>query len=223
MKIVFATGNAHKLQEVNDIAKGSGVEFVLPPKDFNPIENGTTFEENSYIKALEASKLSGMIALADDSGLCVEALNDAPGIYSARYAETPQARIDKLLQELRNCEEHQQSSNPDDSKNEILKQVQNDETNRRAKFVCAMTLVSPDGKIIFQTRGECHGGIAKHQSGTNGFGYDPIFLVNGKNATMAELSEDEKNKISHRGKALRNVLEFLSENETLPFSPKGRG
>ena len=94
MKIVFATGNAHKLQEVNDIAKGSGVEFILPPKDFNPIENGTTFEENSYIKALEASKLSGMIALADDSGLCVEALNDAPGIYSARYAETPQARID---------------------------------------------------------------------------------------------------------------------------------
>lgn len=215
MKIVFATGNAHKLQEVNDIAKGSGVEFVLPPKDFNPIENGTTFEENSYIKALEASKLSGMIALADDSGLCVETLNDAPGIYSARYAETPQARIDKLLNTLDEVEHqiHPSLSNGGDRGG----------FTRRAKFVCAMTLVSPDGKIIFQTRGECHGEIAKHQSGTNGFGYDPIFLVNGKNATMAELSEDEKNKISHRGKALRNVLEFLSENKTLPFSPKGRG
>lgn len=213
MKIVFATGNAHKLQEVNDIAKGSGVEFVLPPKDFNPIENGTTFEENSYIKALEASKLSGMVALADDSGLCVEALNDAPGIYSARYAETPQARIDKLLNTL---DEVEHQIHPSLSKG-------GDGFTRRAKFVCAMTLVSPDGKIIFQTRGECHGEIAKHQSGTNGFGYDPIFLVNGKNATMAELSEDEKNKISHRGKALRNVLEFLSENKTLPFSPKGRG
>lgn len=215
MKIVFATGNAHKLQEVNDIAKGSGVEFVLPPKDFNPIENGTTFEENSYIKALEASKLSGMIALADDSGLCVEALNDAPGIYSARYAETPQARIDKLLNTLDEVEHqiHPSLSNGGDRGG----------FTRRAKFVCAMTLVSPDGKIIFQTRGECHGEIAKHQSGTNGFGYDPIFLVNGKNATMAELSEDEKNKISHRGKALRNVLEFLSENKTLPFSPKGQG
>lgn len=205
MKIVFATGNAHKLQEVNDIAKGSGVEFVLPPKDFNPIENGTTFEENSYIKALEASKLSGMIALADDSGLCVEALNDAPGIYSARYAETPQARIDKLLNTLDEVEHQIHPS--------LSKGGDRGGFTRRAKFVCAMTLVSPDGKIIFQTRGECHGEIAKHQSGTNGFGYDPIFLVNGKNATMAELSEDEKNKISHRGKALRNVLEFLSENK----------
>ena len=219
MKIVFATGNAHKLQEVNDIAKGSGVEFILPPEGFDPLENGTTFEENSYIKALEASKLSGMIALADDSGLCVEALDGAPGIYSARYAETPQARIDKLLNELRHCEERQRRGNPANSEHEILKQVQNDETNRRAKFVCAMTLVAPDGKIIFQTRGECHGEIAKHQSGTNGFGYDPIFIPThpltpsptgrGERATIAELSEEEKNQISHRGKALRNVLEFL--------------
>ena len=215
MKIVFATGNAHKLQEVNDIAKGSGVEFVLPPKDFNPIENGTTFEENSYIKALEASKLSGMIALADDSGLCVEALNDAPGIYSARYAETPQARIDKLLNTLDEVEHQIHPS--------LSKGGDGGGFTRRAKFVCAMTLVSPDGKIIFQTRGECHGEIAKHQSGTNGFGYDPIFIPThpltpspngrGERATIAELSEDEKNKISHRGKALRNVLEFLSENK----------
>lgn len=215
MKIVFATGNAHKLQEVNDIAKGSGVEFILPPEGFDPLENGTTFEENSYIKALEASKLSGMIALADDSGLCVEALDGAPGIYSARYAETPQARIDKLLNALDEVEHQIHPS--------LSKGGDGGGFTRRAKFVCAMTLVAPDGKIIFQTRGECHGEIAKHQSGTNGFGYDPIFIPThpltpsptgrGERATIAELSEEEKNQISHRGKALRNVLEFLSQNK----------
>lgn len=186
-KFVFATSNPHKLQEIKDIAGDINIEFLLPPNGFDPIENGTTFEENSYIKAKEAAKLSGIVALADDSGLCVEALDGAPGIYSARYADTPQARINKLLNAM------------------------NQKENRRAKFVCAMTLVSPDGKIIFQTRGECHGNIAYKQAGTNGFGYDPIFLVGNGSTTMAELSETEKNKISHRGQALRNVLEFLRD------------
>lgn len=186
-KLVFATSNPHKLQEIKDIAGDINIEFLLPPNGFDPIENGTTFEENSYIKAKEAAKLSGIIALADDSGLCVEALDGAPGIYSARYADTPQARINKLLNAM------------------------NQKENRRAKFVCAMTLVSPDGEIIFQTRGECHGNIAYKQAGTNGFGYDPIFLVGNGSTTMAELSETEKNKISHRGQALRNVLEFLKD------------
>lgn len=186
-KLVFATSNPHKLQEIKDIAGDINIEFLLPPNGFDPIENGTTFEENSYIKAKEAAKLSGIVALADDSGLCVEALDGAPGIYSARYADTPQARINKLLNAM------------------------NKKGNRRAKFVCAMTLVSPDGEIIFQTRGECHGNIAYKQAGTNGFGYDPIFLVGNGSTTMAELSETEKNKISHRGQALRNVLEFLKD------------
>lgn len=186
-KLVFATSNPHKLQEIKDIVGDINIEFLLPPNGFDPIENGTTFEENSYIKAKEAAKLSGIVALADDSGLCVEALDGAPGIYSARYADTPQARINKLLNAM------------------------NQKENRRAKFVCAMTLVSPDGEIIFQTRGECHGNIAYKQAGTNGFGYDPIFLVGNGSTTMAELSETEKNKISHRGQALRNVLEFLKD------------
>lgn len=186
-KLVFATSNPHKLQEIKDIAGDINIEFLLPPNGFDPIENGTTFEENSYIKAKEAAKLSGIVALADDSGLCVEALDGAPGIYSARYADTPQARINKLLNAM------------------------NKKENRRAEFVCAMTLVSPDGEIIFQTRGECHGNIAYKQAGTNGFGYDPIFLVGNGSTTMAELSETEKNKISHRGQALRNVLEFLKD------------
>jgi XTP/dITP diphosphohydrolase len=184
MKIVFATGNAHKLQEINEIAKGSGVEFVLPPDGFDPVEDGKTFEENSLIKAQEAARISKMMSLADDSGLCVEALGGEPGIYSARYDTTAQKRIDKLLKNLFGCE------------------------NRNAKFVCAMTLVDENGNILFQTRGECYGKISTKQAGTNGFGYDPIFLVD-DNKTMAELSEDEKNAISHRGQALKNILEWI--------------
>ena len=188
--IVFATGNAHKLQEINEIAQGSDIEFILPPDDFNPIEDGKTFEENSLIKAREAAHVSGNVSLADDSGLCVEALGGAPGIHSARYAQTAQARIDKLLGVLK------------------------DETNRKAKFVCAMTLVDKDGNILFQTRGECQGEISYTQSGTNGFGYDPVFLTKDTEykKTMAEMSEEEKNEISHRGRALRKVLEYLNNN-----------
>ena len=185
--IVFATGNAHKLKEIQEIAKDTDIEFILPGNGFNPIENGETFEENSLIKAKEAAKVSGKISLADDSGLCVDALNGAPGIHSARYADTPQARIDKLLNVI-NCE-----------------------TNRNAKFVCAMTLVDKNGDILFQTRGECLGKIAEKQSGINGFGYDPIFLTKDTDykLTMAEMSEEEKNEISHRSRALRKVLAYL--------------
>ncbi len=189
MKIVFATGNAHKLKEIQEIAKDTGIEFILPGDGFNPIENGETFEENSLIKAKEAARVSGKISLADDSGLCVDALKGAPGIHSARYAETPQARIDKLLNAIKG------------------------KTLRNAKFVCAMTLVDENGNILFQTRGECLGKIAEKQSGINGFGYDPIFLTKDTDykLTMAEMSEEEKNQISHRGRALRKVLEYLQK------------
>ncbi len=187
-KIVFATGNAHKVKEVNDIA-GGRVEFILPPKDFDPVENGKTFEENSYIKAKEAARISGMISLADDSGLCVEALNGEPGLFSARYAPTPQQRIDKLLSNL----------------------IHSD--NRKAKFVCAMTLVNPNGEILNQIRGECHGYIVKKQSGTNGFGYDPVFLPDGFDITMADMPEEQKNKISHRSVALNKMLDFIAQME----------
>lgn len=185
-KIVFATGNPHKLQELRAIAGDCGIDFILPPEGFDPDENGSTFEENSYIKAKEAAKISGTMSLADDSGLCVEALNGEPGIHSARYAQTPQKRIDKLLLNLK------------------------DEQNRKAKFVCVMTLVSPDGELIFQTKGECKGKIATFQSGAHGFGYDPIFWPDGAEMSMADMSEDDKNKISHRSRALKKLLEYLS-------------
>ena len=223
-KIVFATGNAHKLQEINEISAGSGIEFILPPEGFDPVEDGKTFEENSLIKACEAARLSGMVSLADDSGLCVEALGGAPGIHSARYADTAQARIDKLLKELENvemqrckdakmCSFLREQSSPKRTMPLCINSSLHLE-NRRAKFVCAMTLVDENGNILFQTRGECHGRIATEQFGGNGFGYDPIFIPDsnkGKSLTMAEMSEEEKNEISHRGKALRNVIEYLKK------------
>ena len=193
MKIVFATSNPHKLKELKEIANSFGaenIEFVLPPEGFDPIENGETFEANSLIKAKEANRLTGLPALADDSGLCVEALNGAPGIHSARYADTPQARIDKLLEAIKPY------------------------SNRKAKFVCYMTLLDQNGEVLFADCGVCNGAISDKQAGKGGFGYDPIFLVDGKNGlTMAELSEEEKNQVSHRGNALRKVLEFIKNNK----------
>ena len=182
-QIVLATSNPHKVEEINAIV--SNVEFILPPESFNPYENGKTFEENSLIKAKEANRLTGKMTLADDSGLCVEYLNGEPGIHSARYAPTAQERIDKLLEVLQGVE------------------------NRKAKFVCVMTLLNENGSILKQARGECYGEIDKLQKGKNGFGYDPIFIVDGYNKTMAELSEEEKNKISHRANALNEIIKFL--------------
>ncbi|MGN1125499.1 MAG: RdgB/HAM1 family non-canonical purine NTP pyrophosphatase [Candidatus Gastranaerophilaceae bacterium] len=188
MKIVFATSNPHKLQEVNDISSNCSVEFVLPKEDFNPVENGFSFEENSLIKAKEAYRVSKMMTLADDSGLCVDALNGAPGLYSARYAGSQDEKINKLLNELEGVE------------------------NRSAKFTCCMSLLDENGDLIYQVTENCNGEIVKKRKGVNGFGYDPIFLVNGYNLTMAELSAEEKNKVSHRGKALNKILDYIKEN-----------
>ena len=185
MEIVLATNNPHKLHEVQKICEGLDVTFVLPPEEFNPEESGSTFFENSYIKAKAANDLTHKMTLADDSGLCVNALDGAPGLYSSRFAGTQQEKIDKLLDCLK------------------------DKNDRTAKFCCAMTLLNEKGEIIFKALGECHGEIVKEQKGINGFGYDPIFLPKNHDLTMAELSEVEKNKISHRGNALNKVIKFL--------------
>lgn len=184
MKIVFATGNKHKLEEINEISKGSGIEFILPQNDFNPVENGRTFEENSLIKAKAA--YSGMMTLADDSGLCVEALNGAPGLYSARYAGSQDEKINKILEELK------------------------PHKNRKAKFVCVMTLLDEKGEVLYVSKGECFGRIAQKRSGKNGFGYDPVFIVGEGNLTMADMSEEEKNKISHRAIALKDIISKIA-------------
>ena len=193
MQIVLASSNVHKVQEINDIIKASApnlsLEFVLPPSSFNPVENGETFEENSYIKACAAWELSKTWTLADDSGLCIDALDGAPGIYSARYAESPKLRIERVLRELTNVPKEK----------------------RGAHFCCAMTLINPKGEIEFKCMGICEGEIDVEPRGLNGFGYDPIFVPKGYNLTIAQLSEDEKNMISHRGKALRCMLDYIGK------------
>ncbi len=187
MEIVVATNNEHKLQEIEAICKSQNlnIKFVLPPKEFNPVEDGISFEENSYIKAKAANVLTHKYTLADDSGLCVKALNGAPGLYSNRFAGTQQEKIDKILKLLENKDD------------------------RSAKFVCVMTLLDEKGNVKFVANGECHGSIIREQKGVNGFGYDPVFLPNGKTLTLAELSEEEKNDISHRRNALIQVINFL--------------
>ena len=188
-KIALGTSNPHKLEEIKEIIKNSDIEFVLPPAGFDPLENGTTFEENSYIKAAEASRVSGLWGLADDTGLCVEALNGAPGLYSARYAPTPQERIEKLLFELKNVPKER----------------------RNAKFVCTMVLTNPEGKKIHTQTGEIRGFITEKPSGIHGFGYDPVFFIPSLGKTMAELSLEEKNTLSHRALALLPMMEFINK------------
>ena len=192
LNITLGTGNEHKVFEINTIVKSLGYDniiFTPAPEGFNPVEDGESFEENSYIKAKEGAKLSGMTCLADDSGLCIDALNGAPGLYSARYAGSQDDKIKRVLTELEGVE------------------------NRKAKFVCCMTLVDKSGEIIHRTKGECHGHIIKERKGVNGFGYDPIFMPDNYDITIAEMSDDKKNSISHRGRALREMLMFLGNSE----------
>ncbi len=198
MKIVLGSSNPHKVKEINEIIKstsllkkegrgeGFNIEFILPTKGFDPDESGKSFAENALIKAQEAWKLSHDWALADDSGLCIDALDGKPGIFSARYAETAQKRIERVLRELEGIE------------------------NRKAHFICHMTLINPEGEVALSCEGICEGKIISEAKGINGFGYDPIFMPDGYDKTIAELPEDEKNRISHRFKALAQVLKYIT-------------
>ena len=186
LKITLATGNSHKAEEINIIAKEYNIEFVVPEGEFNPIEDGDNFLDNAYCKAKYASKIGNTeLYLADDSGLCVEALNGEPGIYSARYAETPKLRIQKLLSNMQNIK------------------------NRKAKFVCAMVVTDKNGSILFKTQQECLGYIMEEEKGEGGFGYDPIFFVDDMQKGMAELTKEEKAQVSHRAKSLNKVLNWI--------------
>ena len=186
MLVTLATSNPHKVEEINLIARDYDVEFVLPKGDFDPVEDGDNFIDNAICKVLEAVKSQETeLYLADDSGLCVEALDGAPGIYSARYAPTASERIDKLLKNMEGIK------------------------NRKAKFVCAMVLADKNGKIMYKTQGECKGHIMTERKGTNGFGYDPVFFVDKYQKGMAELLPEQKALVSHRSTALNNVLNWL--------------
>lgn len=193
MKIFIATKNQKKLCELERILIPMGFE-VLSQKDFNknfpePVEDGTTFEENAIIKAKDGLKNTGLISVADDSGICVDYLGGAPGIYSARYSG-----------------EH----GDDDSNNQkLLKELEGvSMQNRTGRYVAAIACVFPDGRQ-FTVRGECEGKIAFEPKGNNGFGYDPYFIS--ELGYMAELTAEQKDSISHRGKALKLFKEELKK------------
>ena len=193
MKIIAATKNKNKLREFGEILKG--FEIISQEDagvDIDVEATGTTFEENSMLKAKAIFDATGIAAIADDSGLCVDALGGEPGVYSARYGGEgydDSGRVQLLLKNMQNV--------PDDK--------------RTARFVCAITLVGADGVIT--ARGECEGKIDYEPKGENGFGYDPVFFVEKYGKTMAEVSPEEKNAISHRGKALKIFAQKLLNKE----------
>lgn len=187
-KLLLASNNAGKLREFREIFSE---DVILSLADLSleieVEEDGKTFEENAVKKAREVAKISGMTAVADDSGLCVNALSGAPGIYSARYAgenASDQERIQKLLEELKG------------------------ERDRRAKFVSVVALCTPEGETV-TARGECEGEILEQPEGNGGFGYDPVFYVKEFGKTFGQLTGEEKNRISHRGRAIRALWEKI--------------
>ena len=186
MKVILASQNQHKLVELSNILSKLGFEIALESEyglHVEVEETGTTFEENSLLKAEAVMKASGLPVLADDSGLMVDALDGAPGVYSARYGHksSDQERTAYLLENMKGVPEGK----------------------RGAKFVCVITCLWPDGRKIV-ARGECPGVIAKAPHGENGFGYDPVFYLPERGMTYAELPSEEKNAISHRARALQN-------------------
>jgi len=191
-ELIFATSNPNKILEVQSKFdyENIAIKIVPVPSPFNPVENGETFAENAYIKAFAAAKLTKKIALGDDTGLCVDALGGRPGIYSARYATAGESKIDKLLNEMK------QYTNIED---------------RKAYFTCAVKLVEPSGKTIFNYQSKFNGYIAFEPQGDFGFGYDSIFYVPELKKTLAELSMQEKNLVSHRALALNELAKWLKE------------
>ena len=195
MKVVLASKNKHKLVEISKITQQFNMELVLQSElgiDIDVEETGTTFEENSLLKAKAVMEATGLPALADDSGIAVDALNGKPGVYSARYGfDDSLDDWGRLLLLLKNTE-----NVPDGQ--------------RQAQFVCVITMVTPDGKTI-QARGEIHGELLREPRGENGFGYDPIFYYPPAGKSTAEMSPEDKNKVSHRANALKLFYEKLKE------------
>ncbi len=188
MKLIIASNNKHKIKEIKAIL-GSEFEEILSLSEsgivHETVEDGNTFAENAYKKAREICEISGCAALADDSGICVDALGGAPGIFSARY-----------------------SGGTDEENNALLLKNLEGKTARGAHYTCAISLVYPDGRAL-NAEGYMYGCITEQEKGCGGFGYDPIFRPVGFDVTVAELTDDEKNKISHRANALAAMLEKI--------------
>lgn len=193
MKLILASNNAHKAREFREILAPLDIEVMTQSEagcNFEADETGTTFEENAYIKAEAAMKATGLPSVSDDSGLEVDALGGEPGVHSARYTGR-----------------HEDSDA--DRRKYLMKKLVGVE-HRAARFVSAICCVFPNGDVI-RARGTCEGSIATCEAGENGFGYDAMFIPEGCTLTMAELSPEEKNAISHRGRALREFARLLKE------------
>ena len=193
ISLVIASSNEGKIKEFHKLLEDFPFNLLSQPFGFEIEETGKTFIENARIKAIAVSKETGNLSLADDSGLSVDALGGAPGVYSSRYANSDKERIEKLLAELKSF------------------------TNRKAKFECALCIASGE-KVLIEVLGSCEGIITFSKKGKNGFGYDPIFEVSGLGETFAEMNQEKKKRVSHRGNAfkllkpkLKNLLTLIQE------------
>jgi XTP/dITP diphosphohydrolase len=189
--LVVATGNPGKVREMQEYLGDVDWQLQLKPPELEIEETGETFMANAELKASEVAKATGQWAIADDSGLEVEALGGVPGVYSARYGQDDRDRIERLLREL------------------------GSENNRQARFVCAIAIARPDGSIALQVEGTCAGEILDAPRGSHGFGYDPIFYCPTAGMSFAEMTPTQKRSYSHRGEAFKLLLPKL---EYLPVS-----
>ena len=186
LPLVIASGNQGKIAEFKKLLDDFPFSLMIQPVGFEIEETGSTFMENARIKAIAVSQATGNLSLADDSGLSVESLGGAPGIYSSRYANSDEERIEKLLAELKPFQ------------------------NRKAKFECALCIAS-GGKALIEVSGFCEGLITLSPKGKNGFGYDPIFEVSGLSETYAEMDHEKKKHIGHRGNAFKLLIPELKK------------
>lgn len=194
-KLLLATNNAGKIKELRALLQGMKAEILTPNElglELDVMESGDTYLENATKKAIAFAKASGMLSLADDSGLEVAALDGAPGIYSARYSP-------------------KKGASDKDRREYLLEQLQSKPRPWMARFHCTVVLASPSGETL-SSDGECRGEIIPQERGIGGFGYDPIFLINGTGRTMAELGMAEKNRLSHRARAIQSIWPFLVES-----------
>jgi len=185
-KILYiASRNPGKVEEYKKMLSDVNCRLLVQPDSLEVIEDGETFRENAIKKACEISKETGNFAIADDSGLCIDALNGRPGIYSSRYANNDKDRIKRILNELEGIK------------------------NRKAFFVANICLSAPEGALLKVIEEKCYGNILLKPRGSNGFGYDPIFAEISSNLTFAEMRDDEKDRYSHRGKAIQKLIPEL--------------
>jgi len=183
--LYLASKNIGKINEYKKMLEGINCELLLQPSHIDIVEDGDNFRDNAIKKACEISKYTNSYAIADDSGLCIDSLNGRPGIYSSRFADTDQKRIERVLIELEGI------------------------SNRSAFFVANICLSSPEGNILLDVEDKCYGNILYKQRGEGGFGYDPIFEELTTRLTFAEMNDDLKDKLSHRGRAITKIIPNL--------------